>query len=289
VPLKFGGLLILLAASVVAGSEADGPPLFRQPTLVRQKSELMTMRPSIRFAEIVLVVALLAAIFVSWRADRRDRAQLATQLAAAQQTIAAAADRQKDRDAQLTQTLAQIAAERKSALTPEQILQALPQALGLPAPLSMQPVARPFRGEVSSSGGTSESNVGARFIAPSADTASTNSPQARNMQPSVASGSAELPNNPTPKPAAAPDATLPSADLKPLYDFALDCQACRAKLAAAQNDLADEKTKSASLAQERDAAVRAAKGGNALRRIVRAAKWFLIGAAAGAIASKAAH
>jgi hypothetical protein len=39
--------------------------------------------------------------------------------------------------------------------------------------------------------------------------------------------------------------------------------------------------------KKRDAAIRAAKGGSVLRRIARAAKWFAIGAAAGAVAAKA--
>ena len=85
-----------------------------------------------------------------------------------------------------------------------------------------------------------------------------------------------------------PGAVLPTADLKPLYDFALDCQACQAKLTAAQADLADEKNKSAALTKQRDDALQAAKGGSVLRRVARAAKWFLIGAAAGVVAAKAA-
>jgi len=80
---------------------------------------------------------------------------------------------------------------------------------------------------------------------------------------------------------------FPVADLKPLYDFAADCKSCQAKLGAAQADLADEKVKSQGLGRERDDALRAAKGGSVLRRITRAAKWFAIGAVAGAIAAKA--
>ncbi|HXJ11728.1 MAG TPA: hypothetical protein VNH19_05590, partial [Candidatus Limnocylindrales bacterium] len=86
-----------------------------------------------------------------------------------------------------------------------------------------------------------------------------------------------------------PKVNFPAADLKPLYDFAVECKACQAKLGAAQADLADEKMKSQALGRERDDALRAAKGGSVLRRIARAAKWFAIGAAAGAIAAKAAH
>ena len=84
-------------------------------------------------------------------------------------------------------------------------------------------------------------------------------------------------------------AILPLADLKPLYDFTLDCQACQSKLAAAQSDLTDERAKTATLTRERNEAVRAAKGGSTLRRMARAAKWFALGAAAGAIAATAHH
>jgi len=97
-------------------------------------------------------------------------------------------------------------------------------------------------------------------------------------------------DNPVPKSSsqqnAAPTVALPSADLKPLYNFALDCQACQAKLTTAQADLADEKNKFAALTKQRDAALRAARGGSLLRRITRAAKWFALGAAAGAVAAK---
>jgi hypothetical protein len=111
---------------------------------------------------------------------------------------------------------------------------------------------------------------------------------ARNSTPWA--DSAALPNNPTPKSTqATDDAILPAADLKPLCDFALDCKACQAKLATSQADLNDEKTKTAALTKERDAAIRAAKGGSALRRVARAAKWFAIGAAAGAVAAEAAR
>jgi len=57
----------------------------------------------------------------------------------------------------------------------------------------------------------------------------------------------------------------------------------------AQADLTDEKTKTAALSKERDHALQIARGGSPFRRIARAAKWFLIGAAAGAIAAKSAH
>ncbi|MGB7728511.1 MAG: hypothetical protein WBL50_10790 [Candidatus Acidiferrum sp.] len=87
----------------------------------------------------------------------------------------------------------------------------------------------------------------------------------------------------------APHVNMPVADLKPLYDSAVACKECQAELAAAQADLKDEKTKTGALGRERDDALKAAKGGSVLRRVARAAKWFLIGAAAGAVAAKVAR
>ncbi|HKM81552.1 MAG TPA: hypothetical protein VJY15_11390 [Candidatus Acidoferrum sp.] len=87
----------------------------------------------------------------------------------------------------------------------------------------------------------------------------------------------------------APKVQLPSEDLKPLYDFAVNCQECQAQLAAAQANLKDEQTKTQALGKERDTALQAARGGSVLRRVARAAKWFVIGAAAGAVAAKLAR
>lgn len=233
----------------------------------------MLTRISLKLAEILVPIILATTIFVAWQADRRDRAQLAAQLAAAQKTIADASASQHDRDTLLNQTLAQIAAEKQAAVNPTQILKDLPGAITLPQPITLQ--------------SSNTENVGARFIAPSAGATSTSPQRSANAQPGASQ--TNFPNNPIPKPGKPADAVLPAADLKPLYDFALDCKACQAKLAASQADLTDEKTKTTALTKERDAAVTVAKGGSALRRIARAAKWFALGAAAGAIAAKAAR
>ncbi|MDP9337684.1 MAG: hypothetical protein M3P45_02330, partial [Acidobacteriota bacterium] len=84
-------------------------------------------------------------------------------------------------------------------------------------------------------------------------------------------------------------AIVPGEDLKSMYDFALDCKACQARLAASQNNLADEQGKTKALTKERDDALRVARGGSILRRITQASKWMLIGAAAGAVAARAVH
>ena len=196
----------------------------------------MLSRHWLQFAELIVAVILCVAILFAWRADQRDRAQLAVELAATKQLLAAADARQHERDSQLAQTLANLAAEKRTIVSPAQILRDLPRQISLPSPIVLQ-------------------------SAPS------------------------TPNSPS----AQPNAVIPAEDLKPLYDFTIDCKACQAKLAAAQGDLADEKTKSAALTKERDHALQIARGGSTWRRIARAAKWLLIGAAAGAAAARAAR
>jgi hypothetical protein len=212
----------------------------------------------IRLAELLVTAILALSLFAAWRAERRDRTQLAAELATAKQTLAQADSRQHDRDAQLLQTLSSLAAEKRTVTSPAQIIRDLPQQMGLPTPIALQ----------TSPGQASSDSPGAK----------SGAPKPNPMNPSQ--DSSRSPGQ---------QAVIPAADLKPLYDFALDCKACQAKLAAAQADLTDEKAKAITLTNERDTAVRAAKGGSALRRIARAAKWFAIGAAAGAIASRAAH
>jgi hypothetical protein len=190
----------------------------------------------LHLAELTLVTALALILLFSWRADRRDRDHLASELAATKQLLTAADTRQHDRDTQLAQTLATLAAEKRTVLMPAQIIRELPAQITLPAPITLQTVPA-------------------------------------------------LPNSPTPK----TNAVIPAEDLKPLYDFTIDCKSCQARLATAQSDLTDERAKTAALTRERDDALRVARGGSVFRRITRAAKWFLIGAAAGAVAAKAAH
>ncbi len=196
----------------------------------------MPPRYWIRLAELTLALLLALAVFFSWRTDRRDRSQLESELAATKQLLAAADARQHDRDNQLAQTLATLAAEKRTIVTPTQIVRELPTQISLPSPIVLE-------------------------SAPAS------------------------PNSPSPQ----TNAVIPAEDLKPLYDFTIDCKACQAKLVTAQSDLTDERQKTAALTHERDDALRIARGGSTWRRIARAAKWFLIGAAAGAVAAKAAH
>jgi hypothetical protein len=231
---------------------------------------LSKLWPKLVAASLALVFCL--AVVEAWRADRRDRAQLAAELSATKQLLAAAAARQRNRDAQLSQTLAALAAQKSAVVTPDQIVRALPKTLPLPESITLQADHTPSvgatrgspAGNVSSAATLTpeESSAGARLASPLTTTSQSNQ-----------------------KPPGG--ALIPAADLKPLYDFTLDCQACQAKLSGAKGDLADEKAKTAALTKERDDALRIAKGGSAWRRVTRAAKWFLLGAAAGAVVAKA--
>jgi hypothetical protein len=72
---------------------------------------------------------------------------------------------------------------------------------------------------------------------------------------------------------------IPSADLKPLYNYVQTCRECQLRLDAANQNLADDAKKIAALTTERDAAVTAAKGGTFWRRMHRNLIWFAVGAA----------
>jgi hypothetical protein len=109
-----------------------------------------------------------------------------------------------------------------------------------------------------------------------------------------------LPSLPTPvllsipaptasEPTPPAEASIPQADLKPIYDDLEDCRACQGQLSAAQRDLADERSKVTALTTERDAATNAAHGGSFWSRLRQGAKWFAIGAAIGAIATASTH
>ncbi len=91
------------------------------------------------------------------------------------------------------------------------------------------------------------------------------------------------------EPPASATATLPQEDLKPLFDLIQDCHACKAQLASAAKDRADDRVKIEALSHQRDAAVKAAKGGGFWVRLKRGAKWFLIGGAVGAAAVAASR
>ena len=85
-------------------------------------------------------------------------------------------------------------------------------------------------------------------------------------------------------PGGLPSATIPAADLKPLYDFGVACKEATAALSVCQADRTDDATKLAAVTKERDAAIEAAKGGSKWQRVKRSAKYLGIGIGLGAAA-----
>ncbi len=228
----------------------------------------MPTRLYLRVAAILIAATIVTILVVTWRANRRDAAQLAADLATAKQSLAQADARQHDRDKQLLQTLAALAAAKRNITTPAQIVRELPQQIPLPSPITLQSKPQPC---------TAQSFMECGGLA-----------AALTIEPNRRSPPTATEPNTAGNQSASPDqAILPIEDLKPLYDFAIDCKACQAKLAVTQADLTDERAKTVVLTHERDQAVQATKGGSVLRRIARNTKWLAIGALAGAVAAKA--
>jgi len=218
-----------------------------------------------RVAAVAVCVALAfgAVGFSSWLDARDDRARLAATVASQGSLIAAAEKREQDRAQELADTLKQIAALKSSVQTPQQVIREIPQFLpALPQPLESIPAKPAAAGGAGAGPGTDKQNA----------------TKAGGTQTSAQPGEA-----------AAPDVRVPAADLKPLFDFVQDCRACQAKLTAAQQDAQDEHAKNDALTKERDAAVKAAKGGGVWTRTVRAAKWLAIGIAVGYVAHASIH
>lgn len=204
-----------------------------------------------RLAIIVAVIAIaaLAAFIFAWRDSRDAAIRLQATVDAAKKTIADAGDRENARDTKLKQALAQISAAKDRVKTPKEAAAAIPAALTeLPEPIEIDlPQEQPGSQQTT----TAQSRAATETTIPG---------------PAVA--------------------TIPRSDLMPLFDAAEDCQACQLKLSAAQADLSDQTAKLAATSSERDAALKAAKGGSAWARVKRSAIWFIIGAGVGAISAR---
>jgi hypothetical protein len=207
----------------------------------------------IKFAAALVVVVLAISVFVVRRDARKEQLALQVELKTTQQALAEATARQATRDAAMNDLVAGLKKKEAEVQKPAQVVAALPEVITLPAPITVDPE----RPAYPPSSGQAD---GGPYTGKNATS------DLDGVQPKV---------------------NFPAADLKPLYDFAVDCKTCQAKLRATQADLADEKVKSQALGRERDDALRAARGGSVFRRVARAAKWFAIGAAAGAIAARA--
>jgi hypothetical protein len=224
---------------------------------------------------------LIAALAIhAWLSSRDEQHRLQTTLATQKQVLDAADARERTRQATLNGALAKIEKLKRSTQTPQQILRDLPNYLPLPQPITLAPMSA----SAAAQQGTAppEKSVSARGTQPAPS-------EPPGTQPLPAAPQPIVPCN-TPNAASNCVVQMPSADLKPLYDFTQNCRECQLRLAAAQQDHADDLTKLDSLTRERDAAITAAKGGTFWRRLRRNALWFVIGAGVGAASAHiAAH
>jgi len=269
----------------------------------------------------VSTVAILAALAVggialrSWLEAHDDRLQMQATLDAQKQLIVAAEQREQQRATELQDTLARIADLKRQVQTPQQIIRELPQYLQLPQPIQLAPAgsaqaisAAGTPAQHGSGMGASTAPTGAAQARPADGTPVQQGTGAGATTPSSASlrdwlepqlslnaankttANASAANATAPRGAnAAPAVQFPVEDLKPLYDFVQDCRACKAQLDAARADLTDERATSAALTKQRNAAVKAAKGGSFWSRLGRNVKWFALGAGVGVILARTAH
>ncbi len=83
-------------------------------------------------------------------------------------------------------------------------------------------------------------------------------------------------------------ATIPRADLVPLYDYAQNCRACALQLDNARQNAIDDAKKIRALEAERDDAVKSSRGGSLKHRLKIAVEWFALGAGSGLVVSAVA-
>jgi hypothetical protein len=212
------------------------------------------MKSRLQLIGLLAAVGAIALLVDAWRSARHDSLQLAATLASQNAVIQRAGSQEKQRDSQLASVLAEIHAAKLSVHTPQQAAQKLPEVLpALPLPVSIH-------------------------------------------IPDLSAKPLESPYDPpdsSPKTllgeAAPASISIPQPDLIPLYNALQDCRTSQAQSTTLEKDLSDEKSRSAALLQERNAALTAAHGGTILQRLKRTAKWFAIGLATGAALAAASH
>jgi len=236
-----------------------------------------------------LLLAVLATH--AYLVSRTEEQKLQSTLTSQNQIISDAATRQKQRDTALAATLADIAKQKADKQSPQELADALAKVLALPEPIHLVPNAvpnvvgkplslsapagRPSRGTLSAltsvtkrlkSATPAKSSAALQLdnpdpqqpkhVPPAAGSDSFHPPA---LSHGLAATQSTLPEPPCPKSSKCPQAPdpaelpveLPVDDLKPLYNFALDCRACQAQLAVAKQNATDDAAKIAALTRER--------------------------------------
>jgi hypothetical protein len=136
-------------------------------------------RRTIELLAFIAALLLAALAFHAWLAAHDEQQRLQSTLATQKQLIDAADARERDRNAALNDTLAQITKLKATTQTPQEILSALQQYLQLPQPITLQ--TNPPAGTMTSKkgrasvAGTQATNFGR--IAPSTSRPPSTAPQ----------------------------------------------------------------------------------------------------------------
>jgi hypothetical protein len=212
-------------------------------------------------------IAGIVLVFFEWLAANRDATALKQTIAAQSKILDSASSDKRKNDLDLKKALAQIESLKRKVKAPSEAVRGLNELLPLPEPITF-----------TSDEGRAPASLRPlpRDAGESASRTASDSPAPKNA--SQGAGSA-APRN---------VATVPAADLVPIYDYALDCRACTTQLEAARRNALDDAAKIQALQAERDAAIKSSHGGNFTRRLKVAAVWFVIGAGAAVAVSGAA-
>lgn len=199
----------------------------------------------------------------SYLSGQFAQTELRATLEAHAQALKALEVRDSQRQQKLNTELQEIEHTRQSVRKPQEIAQEIPRYVPLPVPLQyVSPVK------------TSESPS---LVPPSHEEA-----------PTGGATPAELPLGPAQARISDEGAFIPAVDLPALWDFIQDCRACDAKLRSAQEALKIAQEQEALITQERDVAIKAAKGGGFWRRLHTGLKWFAGGAVTAVVVIAAA-
>jgi uncharacterized protein YoxC len=240
-------------------------------------------RRIIEFFVLGAIVALSCAVFDMWFSNRTKQRDLQNTIATQEKMISQANVQAAQGEVSLKSTLEKITKLKEQTRSPSQVIDRLPKYLRLPQPLTLE--------ESTVSSNTNYNAFSSRLRSGAVDPENTHedrSVEAAEFAPAsnkTSSASQMVRTSPLKTGALSPDAEIPTADLKPLFDFVQDSSACQAELIAARQNAAASIEKFTAVTHERDAALAAGKGGSVWHRLRRNADWFAVGALAGFLAA----
>ncbi len=192
----------------------------------------ISIRKLLGFVTVALLLTVCGLALYAWHSSAEDRAQMQQTIEDQQKIIEASKATMKQTQATLEARLEEIRKQVAQIKTPEQAARAIPQVIPGVQPLIVQ-------------------------VPQQAPTAQ--SPEPAKLAPSASGDSAE----------AGKTVTIPLEQMPTLYQFAQSCHECEVKLDAAQVDRKELVRQMQALEEQRNAAIKAAKGGSFWTRFKR--------------------